>query len=139
MEFVAQNPDTDCSVGLLKVSVIRPHIDDAGGSASVTGRERAFVKRDFLYGFRLKDREQTKHVLSVVERDSVKKEQVLVRPASTHVYSRKAFGPALHARHQLDCLKDIGLTEENRSVLDHIHGYLDGAHLRGHYSGFPLR
>ncbi len=138
MKLVAEHTNADCPVGLLKISVIGPHVDDAGGPAAVTCRERAFVKRHFLHGLRLEDREQTKHVLGVVERDPVQKKQVLVRPASAHVYSRKAFGSALHTRHQLDGLKDIGLAEEDRSVPDHIHRNLYGAHLRCHYSGFPL-
>ena len=77
-------------------------------------------------------------MLGIVERDPVQKKQVLVRPASAHIYSRKALGTALHSRHQLDCLQDIGLAEEHRGVLDHIHRNLDRAHLRGHDSGFPL-
>ena len=78
-------------------------------------------------------------MLGIVERNPVQKKQVLVRPASAHIYSRKALGTALHSRHQLDCLQNIGLTEEHRGVLDHIHRNLDRAHLRGHDSGFPLR
>ncbi len=138
MEFIAEHSNADCPAGLMKVSVIGPYIDDAGGPASVTRRERAFVKRDLLHGLRLEDREQTQHVLGVVERDSVQKKQVLVRPSSAHVYSRKTFRSALHTGHQLDGLKDIGLAEEDRSVPDHVHGNLDGAHLGGHYPGFPL-
>ena len=138
MELVAEYSDTDRPVSLLKVSVVCPYIYDAGSPSSVTGRKRAFVKRHFLHGLRLEDREQAQHMLGVVERDSVKEQQILIRPASTHVYSRKSFRAALHARHQLDRLQDIGLAEEHRGVLDHIHRNLDRAHLRGHDSGFPL-
>ena len=55
MELVAEYSDTDRPVSLLKVSVVCPDIDDAGGPASVTGRERAFVKSDFLHGLGLED------------------------------------------------------------------------------------
>ncbi len=124
---------------LLKVTIVSSDIDDAGDSAAVTRRERAFVQRDFLHGLRLEDREQTKHVFGVVKRDSVQKQQVFVRATPAHVYSRKAFRSALHSRHQLDGLKDIGLAEEDGGVPDHVQGNLYGAHLRGHDSGFPLR
>ena len=55
VELVAQDTDTYRSVRLMKVAVVGSHVDDAGCPASVTGRERAFVKRHFLHGLRLED------------------------------------------------------------------------------------
>ena len=57
MEFVADESDADGTVVLLHVAVVGADVHDAGDPAAVTGRERAFIKGDFLDRFRLENRE----------------------------------------------------------------------------------
>ena len=71
----------------------------------------------------------------IVKRCPVQKHQILVRAASTDVYSRKAFVAALHARHHLEGLQNIGLAEDHRGVGNQFVRYLDRTHIGGADSG----
>ena len=71
----------------------------------------------------------------IVKRCPVQKHQILVRAASTDVYSRKAFVAALHARHHLEGLQNILLAEDNRSVGDELVRDFNRPHIRGADSG----
>ena len=67
-------------------------------------------------------------MLGVVEGDAVEQQEVLLRSAAAHIDAAEAFGAALHARHELDGLEHVVLTEEHRSVFYHLHRQFDGAH-----------
>ena len=135
MKFLGEKTGGDASGDFLRVAVICPHVHHAGDPAAVPRRERAFVDRDFLDGFGSENRQQSEKMADIVKRCPVQKHQILVRAASTDVYSRKAFVAALHARHHLEGLQNILLAEDNRSVGDELVRDFNRPHIRGADSG----
>ena len=117
------------------ISVIGPDIDDAGYSAAISCREGAFVECDFLDRFRCKYRQQAEQMADIVKRRSVEHHKVLVRATASHINSGKSFHAALHARHQLNGLDDIGFAQHHRHVLDHLLRDFHCAHISGLYAG----
>ena len=135
MELLGKEAGGDASGYFLRVAVVGTHVHHAGDPAAVPRRERAFIDRDFLDGFGSENRQQSEKMTDIVKRCSVQQHQILVRAASTDVYSRKAFVAALHARHHLEGLQNILLAEDNRSVGDELVRDFNRPHIRGADSG----
>ena len=120
---------------LLEVAVVGADVHDGADAAAVTGREGALVEGDFLDGLGLEDGEDAEHVVHVVDRRAVEKNQVFVGAAAADVDAREAFIAALDARDLLQRLKHVRLAEKNRRVLDLLDGNVHRAEIGGGDAG----
>ena len=91
-------------MSLIEVTVVCPHIDDAGNTATVSCGERALVQGDLLDGFRLEDGEDAQHVFRIVDGNPIQQKQVFIRTAATDIQARESFRSSLDTWKQLDSL-----------------------------------
>ena len=129
MKFLGEKTGGDASGDFLRVAVICPHVHHAGDPAAVPCRERAFIDRDLLDGLRSEHGQQAEKVADIIDGCAVQQHQVLVNAASADVYPRKAFIPALHARHHLEGFQDILLAKDDRGVGDQLVRNLNRTHI----------
>ena len=123
----------------LVIAVFHADIHDAGQAAAEAGRKTALVKRHVLDGIGVEHREETQHVIDIINRDAVEQQQVLIGSAATYIKAGRAFRTGLHARQQLDGLDYVHLAGQRRHMLDLVYGNLDGAHLRSADAQFGSR
>ena len=130
VHFGRDKANGNIALQMLVVAVVLRHVQHRTQPSAETGGEAAFVKGHILDGIGIEGREETAEMRHIVERHAVEQEEVLVGTAATHIHATVALTSALHTRHQLQGLDDVGLAEEHRHRLDFLHRHVHGAHLR---------
>ena len=74
--------------------------------------------------------EKAHEMAGVVDRGLVHQDEVLVYSAAAHAEARRSFAGSLNSGHHLYDLYDVGLSEQDRNLLDEVAGEIDETGLR---------
>ena len=81
---------------LFHIAIVCPDIYYRREATPETGRKSSFIQGNPFHSFRCKNRKDTQQMIGIIDRNSIQKNQILIRSSSPDIQATESFRSSLY-------------------------------------------